>query len=269
MNPEIAAAALGLLVLPLVCVAIERRWPSVPRQPVLRSGFASDVVWYFVQTCVSRIVAPWAVYFAMLPLLRHLGATPESYFAGFGPVAALPLSWQVPIVFVLADFLSYWQHRLFHTRGAWSIHAVHHSSRDLDWLSSTRFHPLNEIGAQMIYATPVLALGFSPLAFVILAPFTASYAVILHANVPWSFGPLRYVFASPVFHRWHHTSAEEGCERNFAGFLPVWDLLFGTFFMPEGRTPREFGIEDPVPDGFLKQLAYPLLAGLKMRSDGP
>src|SRR6266498_604561 len=27
------------------------------------------------------------------------------------------------------------------------------------------------------------------------------------------FGPLRGVFASPTFHRWHHTSAEEGRDK--------------------------------------------------------
>lgn len=57
------------------------------------------------------------------------------FFSGFGLVAQLPFWWQVPVVFVLADFLLYWQHRLFHTQRAWPFHAVHYSSRDLDWLS--------------------------------------------------------------------------------------------------------------------------------------
>ena len=136
---------------------------------------------------------------------------------------------------------------------------MHHSSEDLDWLSSTRFHPLNEIGAQLVFVTPLLLCGFSPLAFVVQVPVTASYAVFLHANVDWSFGPLRYVLASPVFHRWHHTTSGEGRDRNFSGFLPVWDLVFGTFFMPAGRAPESFGVEDRVPEGFLKQLAHPLV----------
>ena len=50
----------------------------------------------------------------------------------------------------------------------------------------------------------------------------------------------------------------EGLDRNFAGLFPFWDVLFGTFHMPEGRQPSRFGIEgDPVPDGLLPQLAYP------------
>ena len=257
---EATAAVFGFVLLPLFCVVIERLWPSVPGKAVVRRGFVSDVLWYFLQTFVSRAVAPWAVYLVLLPILTAVGARPESYYSGFGPAQQIGLPLQAAIVFVAADFLSYWQHRLFHSRLAWPVHAVHHSSSELDWLSSTRFHPLNEIGAQLIYVTPLLAMGFSPLAFVVLAPFTASYAVVLHANVRWSFGPLRYVLASPVFHRWHHTSAQEGRDRNFAGFLPVWDLLFGTFFLPEGRAPEVFGVDDPVPEGFLAQLAYPMKA---------
>lgn len=255
----VAGILISFVALPLFCIAIERLWPSVPGQRILRGGVLADVLWYFTQTYVSRTIAPWIVYFALLPLLQAIGAEPETYYAGFGPLAALPLGVQVVFVFVAADFLSYWQHRIFHTRRAWPIHAVHHSSRELDWLSSTRFHPLNEIGAQLVYVTPLLAIGVSPLAFVMLAPFTASYAVVLHANVHWTFGPLRYVIASPVFHRWHHTAAAEARDRNFAGFLPVWDVLFGTFFMPEDRAPERFGVEDPVPEGYARQLAYPLL----------
>ena len=32
-----------------------------------------------------------------------------------------------------------------------------------------------------------------------------------------SVGPLRAVLANPRFHRWHHTSAEEGKYKNLAG----------------------------------------------------
>jgi len=69
---------------------------------------------------------------------------------------------------------------------------------------------------------------------------------------------LRYVLASPAFHRWHHTTEQEGLDRNFAGLFPFIDVLFGTFYMPRGRQPAAFGIlQDEVPAGLLRQLAYP------------
>lgn len=253
------AAFIGYVALPIVCVMLERRWPSTPARTLARPGVATDTVWYFFQSFVAGNVAPWAVYFALLPLMFALEMEAPAFFQGYGPASRIPFWLQVPIVLALADFLSYWQHRLFHTRALWPVHAVHHSSRQLDWLSSGRFHPLNEIGVQLVNVVPVLALGFHASTFFVIAPFTTWYVVFLHANVPWTFGPLRHVVASPGFHRWHHTSEAEGQDKNFGGVLSVWDHLFGTFYMPQGRRATDFGTDDPVPQGFFGQLVYPLL----------
>ena len=88
-------------------------------------------------------------------------------------------------------------------------------------------------------------------------PFFTAYAIFQHANVSWDFAPLRRVFASPRFHRWHHTAAEEGQDKNFAGLLPLWDVLFGTYTMP-AEQPTEFGVADPVLEGLIGQLIWPL-----------
>ena len=262
------AALVGFVIVPAVCIALERLWPSVPTRTLARPGVPSDAVWYVFQSFVARRIAPWAVYFALIPWMLALGMKPPEFFQGFGPASRIPFWWQVPIVFVLADFLSYWQHRFFHTRRLWPVHAVHHSSRRLDWLSSGRFHPLNEIGVQLVNVVPVLALGFHAATFLVLAPFTTWYAVFLHSNVSWSFDPLRHVIASPRFHRWHHTGEAEGLDKNFGGILVVWDLLFGTFYMPCDRAATVFGTDDPVPDGFFGQLAYPLRAA-RLRLEQP
>jgi sterol desaturase/sphingolipid hydroxylase (fatty acid hydroxylase superfamily) len=64
---------------------------------------------------------------------------------------------------------------------------------------------------------------------------------------------------TPVFHRWHHTSLEQGGNINFAGTFPLWDILFGTFRMPEGKLPEVYGVdgEQAVPTEIGGQLAYP------------
>lgn len=254
---EIYGLIFGFIILPALCIALERLWPQLKHYQTLRAGLFADSLWYFLQTFVSRAIAPWIVFFVLLPIFYLLDHPLTAYWSGFGPASELPLFAQVAIVFVAGDFLSYWQHRIFHLKPFWPIHAVHHSSENLDWLSSTRFHPFNEIGAQLIYVTPLLALGFSPLAFVVLVPFTATYAVLLHANVNWRFGPLRHVIASPTFHRWHHATASEAQEKNFGGFLPLWDILFGTFYLPDNKVPEAFGVEEVVPAGLGSQLLYP------------
>ena len=71
-------------------------------------------------------------------------------------------------------------------------------------------------------------------------------------------GPFKYVLATPVFHRWHHTPLEEGGNTNFAGTFPLWDLLFGTYRMPEHRLPDNYGVDDQeIPAEIAGQLAYP------------
>ncbi|MER9413296.1 hypothetical protein [Mesorhizobium sp. M0589] len=39
--------------------------------------------------------------------------------------------------------------------------------------------------------------------------------------------------ASPRFHHWHHANEREAWDKNFAGQLPLLDMLGGTLFMPE------------------------------------
>jgi sterol desaturase/sphingolipid hydroxylase (fatty acid hydroxylase superfamily) len=80
----------------------------------------------------------------------------------------------------------------------------------------------------------------------------------VHANLNWTLGPFKYAIATPVFHRWHHTSLKEGGDTNFAGTFPVWDILFGTFRMPDNVLPDNYGVDDQViPDEIGGQLAYP------------
>ncbi|HEY2708101.1 MAG TPA: sterol desaturase family protein [Caulobacteraceae bacterium] len=100
------------------------------------------------------------------------------------------------------------------------------------------------------------AVGFSETTLLIAAPIFFFSGALTHANLNWTFGPLRYLVASPVFHRWHH-SADPACQNtNFAPMFPVWDLMFGTFHMPKGELPQTFGAVG-VPEGLLGQLVHP------------
>ena len=66
------------------------------------------------------------------------------------------------------------------------------------------------------------------------------------------------MLATPVFHRWHHTSLEEGGNTNFAGTFPLWDILFGTFRMPKDELPKAYGVGDEAfPSEITGQLIYP------------
>jgi len=244
-------ALLALLIaLAIVFGVIERLWRSVPSKGVLRRERLTDVLYWFFTPWVSRTISMIAVGIAVA-LLALFAKPSHAWFV------AQPVALQIVELLIAAELLGYFAHRLFHGAALWPFHAIHHSSTDLDWLAATRLHPFNEAGQRLIQVLPLYLLGFSGAALAAVVPLLTLYAIFVHANVRWDFGPLRYVIASPRFHRWHHTKAAEGKDKNFAGLFPWIDLLFGTFYLPRDRQPNEFGVDEAVPRGLIGQLAYP------------
>ena len=177
---------------------------------------------------------------------------------GRGPLGAFSFWWQIALYLLLSDFLLYWIHRIFHGARMWRYHAIHHSAEDVDWTTSYRFHPVNLCLGPFLVDALMLYLGVSPTVLIYLVPFQTMSGMFVHANLNWTLGPLKYVIATPVFHRWHHTLPEEGGNQNFAPTFALWDTLFGTFYMPAGRLPQTYGVDDPqFPRGFLRQLVFP------------
>jgi sterol desaturase/sphingolipid hydroxylase (fatty acid hydroxylase superfamily) len=231
--------------------------PNIKEQRFLRKGMGADLMYWFLMPLFYVRLSEW-ILVGFLAIF-YGGISSESEFSqhGFLVISSLPVLVQVVLSLLISDSIQYWTHRMFHDKTLWKFHAIHHSSRELDWLSGVRFHPANLAIHSSFVGVLVYLLGFSPEVLVFLVPFTILYSAMVHANLNWTFGPLRYVFASPVFHRWHHTKPEEGGERNFAPIFAFQDLLFGTFYMPKGKSPEKFGVSDPIPETFVGQLVYP------------
>jgi sterol desaturase/sphingolipid hydroxylase (fatty acid hydroxylase superfamily) len=174
------------------------------------------------------------------------------------PVVALIPAPVAPFVaLVVFDLVIYWVHRWSHeVPFLWRFHAVHHSTEHLDWVSGFRLHPFD--GA--LLAPPfifLLAAGFQPEVAGVLAVVQIVTGLFLHANVRWRWRPLHRVVITPEFHHWHHTNDPQAIHSNYSVFLPVWDQLFGTYFMPRHRRPVNYGIDEFMPQGVVAQLRYP------------
>jgi sterol desaturase/sphingolipid hydroxylase (fatty acid hydroxylase superfamily) len=232
-----------------------------PGRPWWKSrDLLTDVHYFFL----VPIIAPYAKLVSMLLIVAAMrGAMTEIEIAdyitnGRGPVGQLPLWGQAIVYIVGTDFLLYWTHRVFHKAVLWPFHAVHHSSQDVDWTTAYRAHPINQMLGSGLVLTFMIVIGVSPSIMIWLAPFDTITAAFVHANLNWTLGPLRYVLATPVFHRWHHTAPEEGGECNFSSTFSVWDLMFGTFYMPEGELPQEYGVDDALfPTTWTGQMVVP------------
>ena len=250
-----------LLVLTAIFAVIHWLWASEREQRFWRRGASTDVIWWFFRFTIVDFLGrlTLGIPFVIAGLL--LGFTPDvlrgGEYHGFGPMATLP-TWVQAIAFVLLfDLAGYWTHRLFHGGRWWRYHAVHHSPEQLDWLSAIRVHPVNELVGNFLTMLPLLALGFDPYSVIPIVPIAGFYAILVHANLDWTYGPLRLVIASPVFHRWHHSAERAAWDKNFAGLFPVWDVIFGTLYFPKDRLPREFGISQEMPASFWGQMAFP------------
>ena len=248
---KVVALAASLIVLSALFALLERAAASVPRRSIFRRERLTDLLWWFFTPTVTKAIGAAVLFVAIVMLTAGIKPS-QSWFV------SQPAALQIVEALVAADFLAYWSHRMFHRGALWRIHAVHHSSKELDWLAAARVHPLNEILSRLFQLLPLYLLGFRGDALAALVPLLTFYGIFLHANLRWDFGPLRHVIASPVFHRWHHTSQEEGLDRNFAGLFPWIDLLFGTFYMPRDRQPEKFGLAgETMPESLAGQLVYP------------
>jgi sterol desaturase/sphingolipid hydroxylase (fatty acid hydroxylase superfamily) len=258
---RLAGLFLVLLALSAFFWLVERRFAANPQQPRLhrRCGFWTDLAYWFTTPLLTRSVSNIGLVLLLMLFYRERAGDLRELLTNRDTLLARqPLGLQALEMLVLGDFIGYWIHRAFHRRALWKFHAIHHCSTQLDWLSAVRVHPVNEWLTRWVQACTLILLGFSPLAVAAYVPFLTFYAIFIHANVAWGFGPFARVLASPRFHRWHHTSEREGLDKNFAGLFPVFDLLFGTYDMPAGRQPMRFGLaRERIPEGFFAQLACP------------
>lgn len=250
------------IALALVFTILNHFWACNPGPPWWRKReLATDIVYWFFIPTISRLVRIGSLVIGagLLFNVHDADELVALFDNGFGPFGQLPLWMQVILFLVLSDFALYWLHRTFHGTPLWRYHAVHHSSEDLEWISAARFHPVNILLGTVAVDVALLLAGISPNVMLWAGPFTVFHSAFVHANLNWTLGPFRYVIATPVFHRWHHTGLEEGGNTNFAGTFPLWDILFGTFYMPRDTLPQNYGVDDPtMPAGFTAQLMHPL-----------
>ncbi|BBB07401.1 sterol desaturase family protein [Sphingopyxis sp. EG6] len=240
------------LLVALIFVPLERLFPARPDQRTFRRSWLNDIVYFLLNRVPIGI---GMLLLAVLGSLLGSAFIPVEFRAA---VAAQPFWLQVVVLLLFADFGFYVVHRLFHTIPAlWRFHAIHHSIEELDWLAAHRVHPIDQIVTKGATLVPIFALGFSGSAMAAFFLLYQWHSLILHANVRIGFGALHWVVASPCFHHWHHADHPEAWNKNFSGQFPVWDIIFGTAHMRRDSLPTRYGIEEPVPGTYGRQLLYP------------
>jgi sterol desaturase/sphingolipid hydroxylase (fatty acid hydroxylase superfamily) len=211
---------------------------------------------------LSLLYAPLLRHFGTLLAVAFFASSPDIKLQGSFSTSHLPLFLQILLVLLIRDICIYIRHRLFHGRTLWKFHAVHHSSEEVTWLSTLRFHPGEALIEVSINLALFALLAPSHEATVIIALILGFYDYFLHADLRISYGPLNYLLVSPLYHRWHHSTDPEARNKNFAAMFSFIDLALGTFYFPQHKSPEQTGILSKdarvkVPDTFWGQLWYP------------
>ena len=170
-----------------------------------------------------------------------------------------PVWVQFLMMLFIGDFFRYWIHRFIHNNDTlWRLHAVHHSSKKLYWINTARFHPLEKMAQFAVDMGPFIVMGVSEHVLAVFFVFYAVDGFFQHCNIDLKMGFLNYLVSGPQLHHWHHSSVKREGNKNFATHIILYDLLFGTWYLPKDREVDELGLtEKNYPQDFIKQQASP------------
>ena len=246
---------LDLLGSTLIFIFIEKLFALRKDQPVFRPEWQTD----FHHFIVNHMVVGFVLLATNLLVHKLFGWAAQDGVRGW--VQNLNFWVALFLIVLVADLVQYWTHRAYHEVPLlWRLHAVHHSVKSMDWLAGSRQHILELIITRTLVLAPIYVLGFSKEvidAYIIIVGFQA---VFNHANVSVRLGPLRYVIVTPNFHHWHHSQDNEAIDRNYAAHFAFLDYFFGTAVKSDREWPEQYGVTgDYVPNGFVKQLAFPFV----------
>jgi sterol desaturase/sphingolipid hydroxylase (fatty acid hydroxylase superfamily) len=195
-----------------------------------------------LQYVFLALLFPPTIYFIIAYLFNVLSIKLKASQTGLA-------TWQwigeLLLYLFVRDILIYIRHRIFHTRRVWAFHSIHHSSEEVNWISAARFHPAEssiESTGEILLFLIAAALGTNYNVLSVAGTVIGIYNMFVHANINWTFGPLRYVLVSPVFHRWHHSDAPAAHDKNFAAMFSCLDLVLGTYYMPKNVLPDTLGL---------------------------
>jgi len=141
---------------------------------------------------------------------------------------------------IILDFGSYFVHRLIHkSKVLWRFHRVHHSEIDLDSSTSFKFHPLEAIITFPALLAVVGLMGVSFPGIILYNVIILPVFFILHSNLrypKWLETIFSPVFATPEFHRVHHSDEQKFTDSNYGDIFSLWDRLFGTYEKVDSKT---------------------------------
>jgi len=232
-----------------------------PKQVWVHPSAWLDVRYFFFHKLIGHFLI-----FGLLMMMMGQSfswITGESLLEFINRTAHVTSPWWVSVVYMLVviaviDFVGFYIHYLQHKIPIlWEFHKVHHSAEVMHPMSNFREHPIDNLAYQAFtglgygISMGVMAniLGHLPPMPSLLGVPVLMFAFNIfgynlrhsHIWLKWP-GVWSKVFPSPAHHHVHHSMHPDHFDKNFAFIFPVWDVLFGTYIMPDDNRDVKFGV---------------------------
>jgi hypothetical protein len=88
-----------------------------------------------------------------------------------------------------------------------------------------------------------------------------------HSNIKVKYGILNYIISSSELHRWHHSEIPRESNGNYGNNLIIWDIIFGTWFLPKNRSVETIGLRNRnFPKDYISQLKAPFISKIDLKN---
>ena len=227
----VIAMYIGLMVWEAVFPA--RELPYVKHWKI--KGIIAFTLYFYLSSYLPLLIDPY------LEVFRLFDLTSMGTYGG----ALIGI-----VLYALGEYV--W-HRIMHSSDfLWrTVHQMHHSAERLDTYGAFFFSPTDMIGWTLLGSVCfTIIVGLTPQAITIVLLVTNFFGIFQHANIKTPFW-IGYFIQRPESHAVHH---QKGLHKgNYAG-LPIFDILFGTFYNPKGfesETGFYQGASDRITDMLL------------------
>ncbi len=236
----LAQAKLVLPALLLVAFWCWETWQPFfqQRKDRLRHGFRNLVIALlnttflaFTLGILTAIVAHWT----------------ETRQLGLLNLVALPFGAGLIGAVLLLDCWMYVWHRANHRIPfLWRFHRMHHSDKQMDVTTATRFHLGEHIGGATLRLGLIPLLGLSVWQIVIYEMLVLAITQFHHANI--SLGRydrlLQWLIVTPNMHKVHHSRWQRETDSNYSTLFSFWDRFGRSFRMRRDLSTIEYGLDE-------------------------
>jgi 3-mercaptopyruvate sulfurtransferase SseA/sterol desaturase/sphingolipid hydroxylase (fatty acid hydroxylase superfamily) len=236
-----------LIALSLIVWLLEILFPWRKDQSIFRKDFWLDFFFMFFNFYIFNLVIFIAFSKFVTKLIFDLTGADITGVSVFD-MSGLSWGWQMLIFFLATDFIQWVTHVCLHRFDfLWRFHKVHHSVEEMGFAAHLRYHWMETVFyTPMKFIAVMFIGGFAPEQAFMIYFFNIAVGHLNHANLGWSYGPLKYIFNNPKMHIWHHAKDLPKDRRygvNFGITLSIWDYIFRKNYIPSSGRDIALGFE--------------------------